>query len=281
MRVQVIGVSFRYPSGVLALDGVDLALESGEALAIVGENGAGKTTLARHLNGLLRPQSGSIWVGDWDTGQKTVAQLARRVGYVFQNPDDQLFARTVREEVAFGPKNLGLSGPQLEEAVAWALESCGLGSAAGENPYDLTAQERKFVAVAATLAMHTPIVILDEPTTGLDAVGQARLSVILNGLKARGVTLLTITHDLDFCAEHFPRTVVMSRGRILADGPAGSVLRQVDTLRSAHVRPPQLIQLALELGMPQAPCTVEEFAAAYREHIALRSKGQWSSSSAT
>lgn len=281
MRLQVAGLSFRYPSGVLALDGVDLTLESGEAVAIVGENGAGKTTLARHLNGLLRPQSGSILIGEWDTSQKTVAQLARRVGYVFQNPDDQLFARTVREEVAFGPKNLGLSGPELEEAVAWALDSCGLSSVAAGNPYDLTAQERKFVAVAATLAMRTPIVILDEPTTGLDAVGLGRLSVLLDGLKARRVTLLTISHDLDFCAEHFPRTIVLSRGRILADGPTASVLRQAEMLRSAQVRPPQLIQLALKLGMCETPCTVEEFAEAYRQQLALWRSGPCSSSSAT
>lgn len=281
MRLQVAGLSFRYPSGVLALDGVDLTVESGEAVAIVGENGAGKTTLARHLNGLLRPQSGSILIGDWDTSQKTVAQLARRVGYVFQNPDDQLFARTVREEIAFGPKNLGLSGPELEEAVAGALDSCGLSSAASANPYDLTAQERKFVAVAATLAMRTPIVILDEPTTGLDAAGQGRLSVLLDGLKGRRVTLLTISHDLDFCAEHFPRTIVMSRGRILADGPTASVLRQAEMLRSAQVRPPQLIQLALKLGMSETPCTVEEFADAYRQQLALWRSGPCSSSSAT
>ncbi len=281
MRVEIVGLSFRYPSGVLALDGIDLAIESGEAVAIVGENGAGKTTLARHLNGLLRPQSGTIRIGDWDTRDKTVAQLARRVGYVFQNPDDQLFARTVRDEVAFGPKNLGLSGADLEQAVAWAVDTCRLTGAAAQNPYDLAAQERKFVAVAATLAMRTPIVILDEPTTGLDASGLVRLAEIVNGLKARRVTLLTISHDLDFCAEHFSRTVVLSRGRVLADGPTGTVMRQAETLRSAQVRPPQLIRLAVGLGMLQTPCTVEEFTAAYAEHIALRSKGPCSSSSAT
>lgn len=273
MKVEVVGVTFRYPSGVLALDGVDLAIGSGEAVAIVGENGAGKTTLARHLNGLLRPQSGSIRIGDWDTSTKTVARLAQRVGYVFQNPDDQLFARTVIEEVAFGPKNLGLRGRELEEAVAQAVEVCGLERVASQNPYDLTPQERKFVALAATLAMRTPIILLDEPTTGLDAAGQGRLAMLVAGLKSKGVTLLTISHDLDFCAEHFPRTIVMSRGRILADGPSSLVLREADTLRRAHVRPPQLIQLASELGMPQAPCTVEEFVAAYCQHLADRRKG--------
>ncbi len=272
MRIHITGVSFRYPSGVLALDGVDLTIESGEATAIVGENGAGKTTLARHLNGLLRPQSGTILVGEEDTRHKTVAQLARRVGYVFQNPDDQLFARTVSDEVAFGPKNLGLSEREVGEAVGEALGACGLTTAAAKNPYDLPAQERKFVAIAATLAMRTPIIILDEPTTGLDALGLRKLAAIITSLKDRGVTLLTISHDLDFCAEHFPRIIVMSRGRITADGPTGPVLRQTELLLAAQVHPPQLIQLALTLGMPQTPCTVEEFAAAYRDHTALRSE---------
>ncbi|MEW6568245.1 MAG: ABC transporter ATP-binding protein [Chloroflexota bacterium] len=271
MNLAVEGVSFRYPSGVLALDNVNLSIGAGEAVAIVGENGAGKTTLARHFNGLLRPQAGVVRVGDWQTRDKTVAQLARRVGYVFQNPDDQLFARSVREEVAFGPRNLGWGEPGANEAVAAALSLAGLTHAADDHPYDLPVHERKFVAIAATLAMQTPVVILDEPTTGLDAAGLSRVAAIIEALKQRQVTVVTITHDLDFCGEHFQRLIVMSQGRIIADGPSEEVLRQVDVLRTAQVRPPMLISLALALGMPQAPCTVEEFIDAYRGHL-----GSWS-----
>lgn len=261
MRVQ--GVTFRYPSGVLALSDVNLTVRSGESIALVGENGAGKTTLARHLNGLLRPEAGEVWIGDWDTRQKSVAALSRRVGYVFQNPDDQLFARTVWDEVAFGPRNLGATAHEVDSLVSNALARCGLPEAADRHPYDLPAGERKFVAIATTLAMQTPIVILDEPTTGLDGKGVERLGGLVESLKKEGRTVLTITHDLDFGADHFERVIVMSRGRILGDGPARDILRQTALLREAHLRPPQLIALALALGLSGTSMTIPEFVAEY------------------
>jgi len=259
MELRVEGITFRYPSGVLALSDVSLTVEPGESVAIVGENGAGKTTLARHLNGLLRPETGAVWVGDWDTRQRSVASLSHRVGYVFQNPDDQLFARSVRDEVAFGPRNLGRTREEAESDVRSALARCGLQDAADRHPYDLQASERKFVAVAATLAMRTPVVILDEPTTGLDADGVERLGALVEGLKKEARTVLTITHDLDFGADHFDRVIVMSRGHVLADGPTREVLHKASLLQEAHIRPPQLIALALALGLPSSPLTVPEF----------------------
>jgi energy-coupling factor transport system ATP-binding protein len=264
MEVRAERVTFRYPSGVLALREVSLTVLSGESVAVVGENGAGKTTLARHLNGLLRPQSGEVWIGDWDTRRMSVARLSARVAYVFQNPDDQLFARTVREEVGFGPRNLGQAPDQAAEAVRTALEQCGLREDAERHPYDLPPAERKFVAIAAALAMRTPMVILDEPTTGLDAHGAVRLGSIVDALKNDGKTLLTISHDLDFCADHFGRVVVMSSGRIIGDGPAREILRAAELLREAHVRPPQLISLAMALGFSGSPMTVSEFVHDYR-----------------
>ncbi len=263
MELRVEGVTFHYPGGVLALDDVSLHIEAGESVAVVGENGAGKTTLARHLNGLLRPKIGTVWVGDWDTRQKSVAKLSHRVGYVFQNPDDQLFARTVRDEVAFGPRNLGRSGVEIEADVRLALERCGLQDAADRHPYDLAAPERRFVALAATLAMRTPVLILDEPTTGLDAGGVDRLGALVQSFRKEARTVVAITHDLDFAADHFERVVVMSRGRILADGPAREVLGKVDLLREARIRPPQLVALAFALDLPATPLTVVEFVDAY------------------
>jgi len=270
MKLEVCQASFRYPTGVLALDAVSLTVESGEGLALIGENGAGKTTLAKLLNGLLRPTGGSVLVGGRDTQQHTPAQLSRFVGFVFQNPDDQLFARTVREEVAFGPRNQRLPAAQIQGRVDRALDDVGLGGAADRHPYDLTAPERKRVALAAALAMQAPALILDEPTIGQDAGGVEQLGALIDRLHAEGRTLIAITHDLDFCLEHFARVVVLAGGRILADGPSTEVLRRVDVLRQAQVEPPELVQLALGLGWDTMVRTPEAFA----ESLAERRKGK-------
>lgn len=266
MKLAVEGVSFTYPTGVLALRDVDLVIGAGESVALIGENGAGKSTLAKQINGLLKPSRGRVTVGDWDTRQKSPAQLARRVGHVFQNPDDQLFERTVFGEVAFGPRNLGYSGTALQAKVQQALAQVGLEEQGERHPYDLHPSQRKMVALAATLAMGAPVLILDEPTTGHDVSGVARIGQIVESLKAEGRTVLAISHDLDFCGEHFERIVVMSGGRILADGDADQILRQADVLASAGVEPPQLVRLALALGLPGAPQTAGAFVNTLAEH---------------
>lgn len=277
MNLRMDDVTFSYPSGVLALNHVSLSMRNGESLAILGENGAGKTTLARQLNGLLRPQSGSIWIGDWDTRMKTVAQLSARVGFVFQNPNDQLFARSVWEEVAFGPRNLDWEPDQVNESVVSALARVGLLDAAKKHPYDLPATDRKFVALAATLAMRTPIVVLDEPTTGQDAAGMDRMGGIVEALKLAATAVIAITHDIDFCVEHFPRVVVMTNGRVISDGPTGAVLTQPTVLGSAGLRAPQMARLAQALGIESTPLTVDEFVKAYRSLRKTRRDAPWSS----
>lgn len=265
MKITIVDVVFSYPSGVTALAGVSLEIGSSQAVAIVGENGAGKTTLVKHINGLLRPNNGRVMVGDWDTAAHSVAELAGRVGYVFQNPDDQLFERSVRRELAFGPRNLGRSEADIQAGVDMALARTGLAELAGVHPYDLSFSQRKWVALAAVLAMQTPVVILDEPTAGQDGRGIAALGRLVEELKAEGRTLVAISHDLDFVADHFPRLVVMADGGILADGPAAQVLAQTDLLHRAQVDPPQLARLAAALGLPGLPTGVEEFLAAVRE----------------
>lgn len=262
--IRIEQVAFTYPTGVRALRGVSASISPGEAVAIVGENGAGKTTLARHLNGLLHPTSGHVLIGDWDTSKHTVAQLATRVSYSFQNPDDQIFERTVRAEVTFGPRNLGFSADEMESAVQDALSQVGLLSEIDHHPYDLQLSQRKLLTLAATLAMRTPIVILDEPTTGQDAPGVRRIAEIVEHLKAASHTLITITHDLDFAAEHFERVIVMAGGLIIADGPAHDVLAQESTLAAALVDPPQMVRLALALGFDSIPLTPEEFVLALK-----------------
>jgi len=267
MDVRVRDLGYVYPTGVEALRGVTLDMASGEAVAIVGQNGAGKTTLVKHFIGLLRPTRGDVRIGDWDTRTKSVAQLAARVGYVFQNPDDQLFSRTVGQEIAFGPRNLGLGESEVRARVAAALETVGLADQVDRHPYDLMQTQRKFVALASVLALDTPVVVLDEPTTGQDAAGVERIGSIVERLQAQGKTVIAISHDIDFCAERFPRVVVMGQGRVLLDGAAGDVLARAEVLAQTYVEPPQLARLALRLGARRAPRNVVEFLQVVREEV--------------
>ena len=265
MEIVLDALTHTYPGGVTALAEVSLTLRAGESVAIVGQNGAGKTTLVKHLNGLLRPTSGTVHVGPFDAASRSVAQLAAQIGYVFQNPDDQLFQPTVAREVAFGPRNLRWPAERAAAATAAALETTGLTADAERHPYDLARSERKWVALAAVLAMETPILVLDEPTTGQDYAGVARIGTIVDDLTVHGRTLIAVTHDLDFCAEHFARVIVMGQGRVLLDGPAREVLAQAAVLAQTDVEPPQLMRLATQLpwGDAPLPLTVADFAAAW------------------
>jgi energy-coupling factor transport system ATP-binding protein len=259
MKIEIEDLYFSYPGGVEALSGLSLKIEPGELVAIVGQNGAGKTTLVRHLNGLLQPTRGAVHVGDWDTRQHTVAQLASRVGYVFQNPDEQLFCRSVKDEVRFGPQNLKYTSERIEELVSNSLSLTGLIGKEDTNPYDLSSTWRKMVALASILAMDTPIVILDEPTTGQDAASIHRIADIVAELKRGGKSVITISHDIDFCAENFQRLIVMGKGKILLDGPMQPILAQDEILRSTYVDQPQLTRLGRGLGLPGIVCNQDEF----------------------
>lgn len=259
MKVSVHGLEFVYPSGVKALDGVDLEVESGSRLGIVGQNGAGKTTLVRHLNGIFQPTVGTVRIGDWETKGRDIADLAARVGYVFQNPDEQLFARTVAGDVSFGPRNLGVPPERIDELVNLSLERVGLAGEGQTHPYHLSLSERKRVALASVLAMNTPIVVLDEPTTGQDARGVAMIERIVGQLTEEGRTVIAITHDMDFCAENFDRVVVMAQGRILTDGEPADVFANGEALDEARVEPPQLARLATALGWTETVLNVETF----------------------
>lgn len=263
MRIQIDNLHFTYPSGVEALRGVSLALEPGEQAAIVGQNGAGKTTLVRHLNGLLQPTQGTVRIGDWLTAKTSVAKLAARVGYVFQNPDDQLFKGNVRDEVKFGPSNLGLALEQIEAQVDEALALLELTDKAEVNPYDLTPTWRKRVTIAAILAMNTPIIILDEPTTGQDHRSVQHLAGLIQHLRELGKTIIAISHDIDFVAENFRRIIVMGQGRILLDGSAESVFAQEEILGRTYVQPPQLARLGSRLELGQVVYTADDFMVVY------------------
>ena len=264
MRIEISDLHFTYPTGLEALRGISLKIDSGEQVAIVGQNGAGKTTLVKHLNGLLQPTSGSIKIGDWDTKEHSVAKLAKRVGYVFQNPDEQLFSKDVGTEVAFGPKNLGFKGEQVQALVKDALSLTELSDKTETNPYDLSPTWRKMVALASIISMDTDIVIFDEPTTGQDAMNVARIANVIKALRERGKTVITITHDIDFCAENFERVIALSQGKILLDGKANEVLGQEEILATTYVDPPQLTRLGKRLGFKETVKNEGEFLLAYQ-----------------
>jgi energy-coupling factor transport system ATP-binding protein len=253
--IEIDGLIHVYPEGTRALDGLQLHVATGETVAIVGQNGSGKSTLVRHLNGLLRPTAGSVRVDGRDIASDRVARLARCVGLVFQDPDRQIFAGKVRTEVAFGPRNLGLRGAELDRRVTEALEAVGLAGTDEENPYDLGYSRRKLLAIASVLAMRTPIVVLDEPTTGQDLRGVARVRSIVAALAAEGRTVITISHDMRFVAETFRRVVVMRAGRIVLDGTPADVFGEPswDVLASTYLEPPLAARVGARLGLGSTP----------------------------
>lgn len=241
--------------GVRAVDGVDLRIGSGERVAIIGQNGSGKSTLVRHFNGLLRPMSGRVLVDGVDAASRTVAQLAHTVGLVFQDPDRQIFAGSVRAEVEYGPRNLGLRGGDLRAAVDEALAEVGLEDEAKTNPYDLGASRRKLLSLASVLAMRTPVIVLDEPTTGQDEIGVRRVMSVIEGAHQAGRTVITISHDMRFVAEGFERIVVMRAGRVLLDGAPAEVFRRAawDELATTYLEPPLPAIIGERLALGSTP----------------------------
>ncbi len=246
-----------YPTyHVDALRGINLSIHEGEFIAILGQNGSGKTTLAKHFNGLLKPSSGRMWVQKKPTNDYSHHELSRRVGYVFQNPDHQIFARTVAEEVGFGLKMQGEPLKTIEKLVAEALEVVGLRGYEQKVPFALTKGERQRVAVASVLAAQPQVIILDEPTTGLDYRHQRNMMDMLKRLNRYGHTVIIITHSMWVAAEYANRTIVMKEGRILSDGPTRSVFADEAQLAEASLCPPSLVRLSNWLGTEAL--TVEE-----------------------
>jgi energy-coupling factor transport system ATP-binding protein len=243
------GLKYLYPTyHVEALRGIDLAIHEGECIAVLGQNGSGKTTLAKHFNGLLKPTSGRLLVQNKPTTEYNHRQLARWVGYVFQNPDHQIFARTVAEEVGFGLKMRGEFSKMIEKRVAEALEVVGLQGYEQKIPFALTKGERQRVAVASVLATQPQTIILDEPTTGLDYHHQRNMMEMLKRLNKQGHTIIIITHSMWVAAEYANRVIVMKDGCILSDGPTRSVFADEARLAEASLYPPSLVRLSNWLG---------------------------------
>jgi energy-coupling factor transport system ATP-binding protein len=255
-ELRLDAVSHVYRQGaVRALDDVSLTIGPAEVVALIGQNGSGKTTLVRHLNGLLRPTSGRVLIAGHDAADRTVAQLAREVGLVFQDPDRQIFAGSVRSEVEFGPRNVGLRGDALRDAVDRALAAVGLANVAGANPYDLGGSRRKLLALASVVAMETPVLVMDEPTTGQDLAGVAVVRSIMRAARQAGRTLIAISHDMEFVAAEFERVIVMGGGRVLADGSPAAVF-SADAwpmLESTYLEPPLAARVGERLGLGATP----------------------------
>jgi energy-coupling factor transport system ATP-binding protein len=241
-------LSYAYQPDRPILRELSFEIPRGQLITITGDNGAGKTTLARHLIGLLRPTAGRVMISGEDIARKRVSQIARTVGYAYQNPELQIFNPTVHDEIAFGLRNLGLSGDALESAVASAMAQFGLSALAGYPPAMLSFSGRRLVALAGIAAARTPILVLDEPTVGLDAAGQARVDAWLADRHTAGATIVLITHDMEFAARRADRVVVMQSGRIAADGAPSDVFSQADLLARAGLEPPFAIGFAARLS---------------------------------
>ncbi|MCM8749229.1 energy-coupling factor transporter ATPase [Thermomicrobiaceae bacterium CFH 74404] len=246
--IEIEDARYRYGGVYPALNGVSLRIGAGEFLALIGPNGSGKTTLAKHCNGLLRPESGRVLVAGQDTRTTHVGQLARTVGYAFQNPDHQLFLPSVAEELAYGPRNLGLRGPELRARVDEALERFGLAELRNRHPTLLGRGLRQLVAIAAVYALSPRLLILDEPTCGLDGQATGRLMATIEELVAEGRSVLLITHDLRLVAEHARRVVLVHEGRILGDGPPRQILTDEALLARAGMAPLTIARLSRGLS---------------------------------
>lgn len=269
MHLRLEAVGFVFPSGVRALDGVDLDVPAGTSLAIMGATGSGKTTLLRHLDGLLRPSSGRILLDGTDIAGRSVARLAADVGITFQHPDRQILARTVAAEVAIGPRNLGRPSDRVRAAVASALEAVGLADAAAEHPSELGRGRRRLLTIASVLAMETSIVGLDEPLVGLDGRGRERVADVVRRLREAGRTSILVGHDVDFAAEHADRIVVLHDGRITLDASPADAFgpHHHERLGAAGLGPPAAARHGIRLGVGPTP-TIEALVEALRARTA-------------
>jgi cobalt transport protein ATP-binding subunit len=270
--ILVEGVWFRYPDGPTALKGASLKVNDGELVAIMGENGAGKTTLVKCLNGLLRPQKGLVVVNGLDTRQATVAELSRKVGFVFQNADHQLFSDTVRSEVSFALRNFGFVSNQIQKRVREVLRSLDLEKYRNASPFSLSGGERKRVALASTLCFDPETIVLDEPTIGQDGFQKKKLGQLIQSLNRQGKTVIVVTHDVEFAAEYAHRIIAMAKGEIIADGPPNKVLTNPQILDKCALLAPQITQLAQKIsehvnGFPKEIISLKEANSAIREFL--------------
>lgn len=271
--VQVEHLYYRYPTREeFALVDVNLAIQRGEFVAIIGQNGSGKTTLIKHFNGLLKPTQGRVVVDGRVTTELPTSELAKFVGFVFQNPDHQIFAETVRDEVAFGPKNLGFSPERIQAATQRVLAEMDLSGYEEEMPFQLSRGQRQRLAVASVLAMEPSILIIDEPTTGQDWKESMALMNLVLELNRNGHTCIVTTHNMNLVSLFAKRVIVMRSAKVFMDGPTQEIFRRVSDLEKAWIKPPDVYALAqalipeVELQKPITPEDLAELLTARAEY---------------
>lgn len=262
-QLSIQNLKFSYDSQMEILKGINLEMDS-RPTAIIGQNGAGKTTFVKLLKGLLTPTEGVILFNGEDIGKYSVATLAKEIGLVFQNPNDQIFKNTVIDEVMFGPLQIGMTIEEAKNSSEYALEMVELLEVKNSNPYDLGLSERKLVSIAAIIAMNTKVIIFDEPTIAQDYKGKELIKKIMLRLSAEGKLIISILHDMDFVAETFERVVVFAEGNVLLDGNARDVFREKCILENAYLEQPNVTKLCNELGYEEVFLTVEEFVNYYK-----------------
>ncbi len=273
MAVKAEDLWFSYGEG-WALKGVSLEIPEGEIVAVVGPNGSGKTTFAKHLIGLLKPTRGRVLVYGEDTREKSVAELSRLVGYVFQNPNHQIFSETVYDEVAFGPRNLGFEEARVKELVESSLKLVGLEGKGEERPYMLSMGEKERLAIASVLAMDPRLLILDEPTIGQDRSTMSKLIEVVKRLKEEGRTVLLISHDIDLVYEHSDYVIVFKGGEVVSEGKVAEVLSDPELTAKASLSLPKLAELARLLGLDRLPSSVEDVVEVFLNEVrGIRKEG--------
>jgi energy-coupling factor transport system ATP-binding protein len=256
--VSIGGLSHVYQDGTRAVHDVDLEILRGEFVGILGQNGSGKTTLVKHFNALLKPTEGTVTVAGLDTRKASIAEMALAVGYIFQNPDAQIFKMKVEEEIAFGPQNVGLSKEEVGRRIKEAAEDLEISHLMDKNPFFLSKGEKQRVAVAAVMAMRPDILVLDEPTTGQDFKRAKEIMDLAVRLHDEGQTVVVITHDMNLAAEYCDRVVIMEGGRVLLDAPTREAFLAEEELNASSLRPPQVTVLGKALGYRHAWLTVDE-----------------------
>jgi energy-coupling factor transporter ATP-binding protein EcfA2 len=240
--IELRSVHYTYPVGVVALKGIDLIIKRGERVGLIGQNGSGKTTLVKLCNGLLKPTRGEVIIDGDDTRDNTIAECSRKVGYVFQNPDDQIFSSTVRDEVTFGPRNLGFNKSMTKRLVRDSLEKVELWDRRRAHPYDLGYNRRKLITIASVLAMNTDFIILDEPTTGQDPFGKRVVKKIMKGY-GKDRAFIVISHDIEFIAETCDRVIVLSDGKVVLDDETKKVFSKKALLKKLGLNPPMITRV--------------------------------------
>ena len=242
--IETINLSYSYPDGTKALENINFTVNKGENIAILGPNGAGKSTLVHHFNGLLMPTSGKVFVLGKEVSKSNVDWIRQKVGLVFQDPDDQLFARTVTQDVAFGPTNMGLPSKEIEDRVKWALEVTGLKGLENKSPQNLSQGQKKRAAIAGVLAMKPEIIALDEPMANLDPRTASKILRLLLQLNQElGLTLIIATHDVDFVPLFADKVYVLNKGKMFLEGPLAEVFLNTETMRSINLRLPRMAHL--------------------------------------